>query len=67
MHTLPGDARVIKTNGDEVMIVDQDAQALTGWAMGFQALVTERPESSRGSGFTTKPRCTATATTSAAR
>ena len=42
--TLPDDARVIKTIGDEVMIVGQDVQALTDWAVGFQLLFTDRPE-----------------------
>ena len=42
--TLPDDARVIKTIGDEVMIVGQDVQALTDWAVGFQQLFRERPE-----------------------
>ncbi len=42
--TLPDDARVIKTIGDEVMIVGQDVQAITDWAVGFQTLFTERPE-----------------------
>jgi adenylate cyclase len=42
--TLPDDARVIKTIGDEVMIVAQDVQALTDWAVGFQQLWAERPE-----------------------
>ena len=41
--TLPDDARVIKTIGDEVMIVGQDVQALTDWAVGFQRLYRERP------------------------
>ena len=44
VNTLPEGARVIKTIGDEVMIVGQDAQALTDWAVGFQTLFTERPE-----------------------
>ena len=43
-NTLPDDARVIKTIGDEVMIVAQDVQALTDWAVGFQHLFRERPE-----------------------
>jgi len=43
-ETLPDDARVVKTIGDEVMIVGQDIQALTEWAVGFQAEFTERPE-----------------------
>lgn len=42
-HTLPDDARVIKTIGDEVMIVGSDPAALTDWAVGFQTLVAERP------------------------
>jgi adenylate cyclase len=36
--TLPDDARVIKTIGDEVMIVGSDSAALTDWAVGFQQL-----------------------------
>ena len=42
--TLPEDARVIKTIGDEVMIVGQDAGALTDWAVGFMRLFSERPQ-----------------------
>src|SRR5947209_4955205 len=41
--TLPDAARVVKTIGDEVMIVGQDIQALTDWAVGFQRLYNERP------------------------
>jgi adenylate cyclase len=41
--TLPDDARVIKTIGDEVMIVGTDAGALTDWAVGFQELHDRRP------------------------
>jgi adenylate cyclase len=41
--TLPDDARVVKTIGDEVMVVAQDVQALTDWAVGFQRLYRERP------------------------
>jgi len=41
--TLPDDARVIKTIGDEVMVVGSDPAALVDWAVGFQALVAERP------------------------
>jgi adenylate cyclase len=40
--TLPDDARVIKTIGDEVMIVGSDAAALVDWAVGFQRLVADR-------------------------
>jgi adenylate cyclase len=35
-HSLPIDARVIKTLGDEVMVVGADTVALTEWAVGFQ-------------------------------
>lgn len=41
--TLPDDARVIKTIGDEVMVVGSDGGALTDWAVGFQALYDQRP------------------------
>ena len=40
--TLPDDARVIKTIGDEVMIVGTDAAALADWAVGYQRLARER-------------------------
>lgn len=36
-RTLPIDARVLKTLGDEVMVVGTDPVALTQWAVGFQA------------------------------
>jgi adenylate cyclase len=36
--SLPDEARVIKTIGDEVMVVGADAAALVDWAVGFQAL-----------------------------
>jgi adenylate cyclase len=38
-RSLPIDARVIKTLGDEVMVVGADPAALTGWAVDFQAHV----------------------------
>ena len=41
--TLPEEARVIKTIGDEVMIVGSDPATLTDWAVGFQRLQSERP------------------------
>jgi adenylate cyclase len=41
--TLPEGARVIKTIGDEVMVVGQDAAQLTDWAVGFQRLWQDRP------------------------
>ncbi|MCL2770640.1 MAG: guanylate cyclase [Solirubrobacterales bacterium] len=40
-RTLPIDARVIKTLGDEVMIVGSEPLALTEWAVEFQE---QRPE-----------------------
>jgi adenylate cyclase len=36
-RTLPIDARVLKTLGDEVMVVGAEPVALTQWAVGFQA------------------------------
>jgi adenylate cyclase len=42
-NTLPDEARVIKTIGDEAMIVGPDPAALTDWAVGFQRLHGERP------------------------
>jgi adenylate cyclase len=42
-ESLPDDARVIKTIGDEVMVVGTDASALVDWAVGFQELAVERP------------------------
>ena len=41
--TLPGDARLVKTIGDEAMIVGQDPRAMLEWAVGFQALFDDRP------------------------
>jgi adenylate cyclase len=43
-NTLPEDARVVKTIGDEVMVVGQDIRALVDWAVGFASLFDERPE-----------------------
>jgi adenylate cyclase len=42
-HTLPDDARIIKTIGDEVMVVASDPAALVDWAVGFQQLHRARP------------------------
>ncbi|MCW2991059.1 MAG: adenylate/guanylate cyclase [Solirubrobacterales bacterium] len=42
-HTLPDNARIIKTIGDEVMVVGSDAGELTDWAVGFQQLYDLRP------------------------
>ncbi len=38
-QTLPHDARVIKTLGDEVMVVASDPVALTDWAVGLQSQI----------------------------
>ena len=43
-NTLPDDARVVKTIGDEVMVVGQDISALVDWAVGFTSLFDERPQ-----------------------
>ncbi|HSC04609.1 MAG TPA: adenylate cyclase regulatory domain-containing protein [Solirubrobacteraceae bacterium] len=40
--SLPEDARVIKTIGDEVMVVGSEPAALIEWAVGFQRLEAER-------------------------
>jgi adenylate cyclase len=42
-RSLPDDARIIKTIGDEVMVVGSDAGALLDWAVAFQEGVTDRP------------------------
>jgi len=42
--TLPVDATIVKTIGDEVMIVSPDGSELTEWAVGFLALFDERPQ-----------------------
>ena len=47
-ETLPEDARVVKTIGDAVMLVGNDVEALTDWAVGFQRLWTERPRARIG-------------------
>src|ERR1700722_4287024 len=39
-QTLPIDARVIKTLGDEVMVIGADALALTQWAVDFQVALS---------------------------
>jgi adenylate cyclase len=41
--SLPDDARVVKTIGDEVMVVGSDPSAMVDWAVGYQLLQTERP------------------------
>ena len=42
--TLPSDATIVKTIGDEVMVVSPEAATLTEWAVGFLALFQERPQ-----------------------
>ncbi len=42
--TLPAEATIVKTIGDEVMIVSPDAVTLTEWAVGFMGLFQERPQ-----------------------
>jgi adenylate cyclase len=42
--TLPSEALVVKTIGDEVMIVSPEPVTLTEWAVGFLALFQERPQ-----------------------
>jgi adenylate cyclase len=42
-ETLPEDARIVKSIGDEVMIVGYDVATLTEWAVGFQSLFDDRP------------------------
>ena len=50
-RTLPVGARVIKTLGDEVMVVGSDPVTLTEWAVDFQAQEPPRRSRSRGSGI----------------
>jgi adenylate cyclase len=52
-NTLPEDARVVKTIGDEAMVVGQDIGALVDWAVGFTSLFEERPEPRIGVHFGT--------------
>jgi adenylate cyclase len=42
--TLPSEATIVKTIGDEVMVVSPEAATLTEWAVGFLALFQERPQ-----------------------
>ena len=42
--TLPAEAQLIKTIGDEVMVVSPDPVTLTEWAVGFLHLFQERPQ-----------------------
>ena len=42
--TLPAEAMIVKTIGDEVMIVSPDPVMLTEWAVGFLSLFPARPQ-----------------------
>jgi adenylate cyclase len=42
--TLPAEATIVKTIGDEVMVVSPDPASLTEWAVGFLTLFQERPQ-----------------------
>jgi adenylate cyclase len=42
--TLPNEATMVKTIGDEVMVVSPEPSTLTEWAVGFLALFQERPQ-----------------------
>jgi adenylate cyclase len=46
-QTLPTDARVIKTLGDEVMVIGSDPAALTGWAVDLQSAIAAGEPSPR--------------------
>jgi adenylate cyclase len=42
--TLPSEATIVKTIGDEVMVVSPEPASLTEWSVGFLALFQERPQ-----------------------
>jgi adenylate cyclase len=42
--TVPAEATIVKTIGDEVMIVSPEPATLTEWAVGFLYLFQERPQ-----------------------
>ena len=46
--TLPVEATIVKTIGDEVMVVSPDPEVLTEWAVGFLALFRDRPRPRTG-------------------
>jgi adenylate cyclase len=52
-ETLPDNARIVKSIGDEVMIIGSETSDLVDWAVGFQRLWDERPAARIGvhSGF----------------
>jgi adenylate cyclase len=49
--TLPTEAMIVKTIGDEVMIVSPDPVTLTEWAVGFLSLFSARPQPRVGINF----------------
>jgi adenylate cyclase len=42
--TMPPDATIVKTIGDEVMVVSPDPAALTEWAVGLMGRFSKRPQ-----------------------
>lgn len=46
--TLPPDAGIVKSIGDEVMVVSPDPESLVEWAVGFLALFEDRPKPRAG-------------------
>lgn len=46
--TLPPEASIVKTIGDEVMLVSPDPASLAEWAVGFLALFKDRPKPRAG-------------------
>jgi adenylate cyclase len=46
--TLPTEATIVKTIGDEVMIVSPEPATLTEWAVGFLGLFQDRPQPRAG-------------------
>ncbi len=46
--TLPPEANIVKTIGDEVMVVSPDPVSLVEWAVGFLALFEDRPKPRAG-------------------
>jgi len=49
--TLPPEANIVKTIGDEVMVVSPDPVSLVEWAVGFLALFEDRPKPRAGVHF----------------
>jgi len=46
--TLPPEATIVKTIGDEVMLVSPDPASLTEWSVGLLSLFQERPQPRAG-------------------